>query len=139
MSSIGNDMWTTSSLNIYLACEEAGGGFSTAEATSVMRYNIYDTEQKTAMFDYAIHESGDFDAVTNLWIHTVFAVTKTSLWTYDDGMRVNDIGCTGGATSDCPYAFYSTGVGPSRADSGVALPRPGALSGGGLLVISASR
>ena len=75
------------------------------------------------MFDYAIHESGDFDAVTNVWIHTVFAVTKTSLWTYDDGRRVNDDGCATG-TSFCPYAFYTTsGVGPSLADSGLAYPR----------------
>ena len=28
MTSTAADMWTTSSLNIYLACEEAGGGFS---------------------------------------------------------------------------------------------------------------
>jgi len=85
------------------------------------------------MFDYALHESGDFDAVTNLWIHTVLAVTKRSLRTYDDGTPVNDAGCTVGTagTAACPYAFYSTGVGPSLADSGVAYPRPGDLSSGG--------
>jgi len=132
-------MWSTSSLNIYLGCEEANGGFSTLAggqgATSIMRYNIYDVTGKTAMFDYALHEAGDFDAITNVWVHTVFTVTRTALVTYDDGMRVNDIGCNvqtaGDGTTACPYGFYSTGVGPSSSDSGVALPRPGALSQGG--------
>ena len=138
MSSTGADMWSTSSLNIYVACEEANGGFSTiagAAGTSIIRYNIYDTAGKTAMFDYALHEAGDFDAITNVWVHTIFTVTPTQLATFDDGQRINDIGCNGATAGDgtaaCPYGFYAVGVGPSVADSGVALPRPGALSSNG--------
>jgi hypothetical protein len=139
MSTTDSTMWATSSLNIYVACEEANGGFSTlagsAGGTSIIRYNIYDTDGKTAMFDYALHEAGNFDAITNVWVHTVLAVTPMSLTTFDDGVRINDIGCTartaGDGTTACPYGFYSVDVGPSLSDSGLALPRPGALSQGG--------
>ena len=132
-SSIGADMWSSSSLNIYLACEETGGGYSTLGGT-VLRYNLYDTLGQTAMFDYALHEAGNFDAVTNVWIHQILTVTASSLQTFDDGMLVDDSACTrttagSAALASCPYGFYtSAGVGPSLADSGGAYPRPSNLS-----------
>ena len=100
-------MWTTSSLNVYLGCEEAGGGFSTNGGT-VLRYNLYDTSQVTAMFDFSLHSAGNFDAVTNIWVHSILVVTPQSLLTYDDGIMVNDAACSLVTAGDATQHAAST-------------------------------
>ena len=52
---------------------------------AVIRYSLVDTKKQEAMFDTPLHDAGDFDAVTNVWVHVVLVVTPTSLATYDDG------------------------------------------------------
>jgi hypothetical protein len=87
MTATDGTMWTTSSINMYLGCELAGGGFSTGSGT-VMRYSVVDTSPQEAQFDFPLHEAGDFDSVTNVWVHFVFGVTLTGLKTWDDGMPI---------------------------------------------------
>ena len=85
-------MYTNAFLNIYLACESSGSGGSSAKG-SIIRYNLFDGNNKTrpeTMFDYPLHSAGDFDSVTNTWVHVILAVTPTSCVTYDDGTKVKD-------------------------------------------------
>ena len=53
-----------------------------------MRYFVKDTAGTEALFDFSLHEAGDFNAVTNVWMHTIFAVTTAALATYNDGALV---------------------------------------------------
>jgi hypothetical protein len=69
------------------------------------------------MFDFPLHDAGDFDAITSLWIHVVLVVSGETLTTYDDGRPV----------SDAVYGFY-TGGGVADV-SNVAYPHPGTLTG----------
>jgi hypothetical protein len=126
MTSTGGDMWSTSSINLYLGCEVAGGGFSTTTGT-IMRYNIVDTAAQNPMFDFPLHDAGDFDAVTNLWVHFVLGVTKTGMKTWDDGMPVPDGGCTEASVGSaaCPYHFYNDAA-TMAADP--AYPKPSQLN-----------
>ena len=55
-----------------------------------------------AMFDFPLHEAGDFDAVTSVWVHFVLSVTTSSMKTWDDGMPVDDGGCT--AQKSCCFS-----------------------------------
>jgi len=105
--------WDNAYVDIYLACEEAGGGWSTATG-SIMRYWLRDSQGHEAMMDYSLHETGDFDTVTNVWVHTMMVVTSNSIITYDDGVAV---------TVD-EYGFYG-GVDEA---SNIAMPDPGALN-----------
>ena len=88
-ASTGDDMWETSSVNLYLGCEEAGGGSSSHDG-SVVRYSVVDTAGNDAMFDFPLHEAGDFDSVTNVWVHVILGASTTGLKTWDDGMAIDD-------------------------------------------------
>ena len=116
------------SINLYLGCEVAGGGFSTTTGT-IMRYNIVDTAApaQNPMFDFPLHDAGDFDAVTNLWVHFVLGVTTTGMKTWDDGMPVPDGGCTEASVGSaaCPYHFYNDAA-TMAADP--AYPKPSQLN-----------
>ena len=68
------------------------------------------------MFDFLLHDAGNFDAITNLWVHVVLAVRADRLTTFDDGLPV----------LDSSYGFY-TGGGVMEA-SNVAYPNPGSLT-----------
>ena len=87
---------TNSNLNIYLGCEANSGGWSTAKG-SVIRYNLMDTFGSWATMDYQIHEAGDFDTITNSWVHVILVSTATQLKTFADGA----------IALDEDYAFYS--------------------------------
>ena len=92
-------MYTNAFLNIYLACESSGSGGSSAKG-SIIRYNLFEgnsQSRKESMFDYPLHSAGDFDSVTNTWVHVILAVTPTSCVTYDDGTKVKD----------SAYAFFA--------------------------------
>jgi hypothetical protein len=81
---------TNSNVNMYIGCETSGGAWSSASSGSNLRYNLVDSAQTWAMFDFPLHDAGDFDAITNLWIHVVLVVSGTRLLTFDDGMPVSD-------------------------------------------------
>jgi hypothetical protein len=49
------------------------------------------------MFDLPLHDTGDFDAVTNVWFDVTMAVTLTGIKTYDDGVLIKEDG----------YGFYT--------------------------------
>ena len=40
-------------------------------SAGVIRHNMKDTRDHEASFDYPLHDAGDFDAITNVWIHLV--------------------------------------------------------------------
>jgi len=120
-STDSSTMWSRSGLNIYLGCEQAGGGQSSLGG-AVIRYSLVDTSEQEALFDTPLHDAGDFDAVTRVWVHVVLAVTPTSVRTYDDGYLFPH-------QPDDEYGFY-TGNGVNEAN--LAQPDPGSLSGGGL-------
>ena len=68
-----------SNVNMYLACESTGGGWSTS-AGSVVRFLLQDSSGSAnyARFDYPLHDAGDFDAITNRWVHIVLSVDGSS-------------------------------------------------------------
>eukprot|EP01047_Picozoa_sp_COSAG01_P027023 COSAG01_NODE_1766_length_9274_cov_3.461094_7_plen_764_part_01 len=118
MSSIDpRTMWTSSGLNMYLGCDNQGHGSSLGGA--VIRYLLVGTDHQEALFDTQLHAAGNFDAVTNKWVHVILAVTQTSIKTYDDGRLLQQ-----GA-----YGFYTSNPGDTAAN--IAHPNPGALNGRG--------
>jgi len=100
-------------VNIYIGCESSGGGWSTLGG-SVIRYNLMDNDGTYATWDYPLHDAGDFDAITSVWIHVVLAVDVSQVTTFDDGAPVPD--------SEYGYYQYST------AKSNAAYPHPGQLT-----------
>jgi hypothetical protein len=50
----------------------------------VIRFNVVDTVGTLCMFDYPLHASGDFDSITNRWIHSVLVVNQTGASTFID-------------------------------------------------------
>ena len=106
-----------SNVNMYLACESTGGGWSTS-AGSVIRFLLQDSSGSAnyARFDYPLHDAGDFDAITNRWVHIVLSVDGSSsrVETYADGQPVR----TG------EYGYYVTDM----AAANTAYPNPGALT-----------
>jgi len=106
-------MYKNAFVNIYLACEKSGGGWSSAGGT-VIRYNVKGDNSKEAGLDFALHDAGDFDAITNKWVHVVMVVKPRSIVTYDDGVKV----------ADDAYGFYKYG----GAGSNIAQPTPSNLS-----------
>ena len=108
---------SNSNVNIYIGCEDSGGGWSSATTGTALRYNLVDSAGTWASFDYPLHDAGHFDAITNLWIHVVLVVSANSLSTYDDGTPV----------SDRDYGYY-TGGGTTVA-ANVAYPHPVTLTG----------
>ena len=67
--------------------ERACHGWSSASGT-IIRHNLVDDSGHTAIFDFPLSSSGDFDFVTAVWIHTVVVVTPASVVTFDDGVQV---------------------------------------------------
>ena len=51
------------------------GGHGSNLGTSVVRFNLIDTTGVWVTFDFALHESGHFDAITNKWLHLALVVT----------------------------------------------------------------
>ena len=114
-----------SNVNVYVACQAAGGGFSTFGATSVLRYNLLGTQSWTdgqrgsatqATFDYPLQATGNFDSITSEWIDVMLTVTPNSVQTYDDGSLV----------ADSEYGFYTGSMGADNA----AYPTPSQLDRG---------
>ena len=68
----------------------------------------------TQEFDYALHEAGDFDAITALWTHVVLVVDVSRILTFDDGHPV----------PDAKYGFYKY----TQGHENVAYPHPGTLT-----------
>ena len=81
--------WERSYVDVFLGCESSGGGFSTAGGT-VIRTWMRDTAGHEACMDYPLHDAGAFDAITNVWVHTILTVSPSSLKTFDDGILVPD-------------------------------------------------
>eukprot|EP01045_Picozoa_sp_COSAG04_P028080 COSAG04_NODE_4269_length_2197_cov_1.354623_2_plen_426_part_01 len=105
-NSMGSD---SSNVNIYLGCEEAGGGFTnllnpnmpTGEqrAGSTLRFSLSDNSHITGgsnrniMWDYPIHDaSKSQDSVLNVWVHVALSVDVPgqSMKTFIDGVLVPD-------------------------------------------------
>lgn len=98
--------------------EQACHGWSSATGT-IIRHNLVDDLGHTAIFDFPLRDSGDFDSVTAVWIHTVMVVNRLSVVTFDDGVQV----------PSNVYGFYAPQgdpVTPGRPN--IAYPHPNALS-----------
>lgn len=81
---------TNSNINMYFGCEEAGGGWSSLMGGSIIRYNLVDGARNWVSFDYPVHDAGDFDAITQNWMHIVMLVSPTSVSTYVDASPIPD-------------------------------------------------
>ena len=82
--------WDSSSfVNAFLGCEASGGGWSSSGG-SVVRYNLRDESAHEASFDFRMHDAGDFDAITHVWMHVILSATRNALYTYVDGVLVPD-------------------------------------------------
>ena len=55
-----------------------------------MRYNLRDESAHEASFDFHLHDAGDFDAITHVWMHLILSATHNALHTYVDGVLVPD-------------------------------------------------
>jgi hypothetical protein len=78
-------------LFMYLGCEGAGAVTSSLSgAGTIMRYWLQDDVGTLGIFDYPLHDAGSFDAITNVWVHTILVVTPEGFRTYDDGAIVSD-------------------------------------------------
>ena len=126
MSSTGADMWSSSSVNVFLGCEMSGGGFSTNDGGAIIRYSTVDTGGTEAQFDFSLHDAGDFDSVTSTWVHSVFGVSTTSIQTWDDGLGIDDSACSRDTVGQptCPYHYYDDNA---VMQSNPAYPAPSAL------------
>lgn len=79
-------------VGIYIGCcaqlsQASCSGWSSASGT-IIRHYLVDDVGHTAIFDFPLRSSGDFDIVTAVWIHTVMVVTPPAVVTFDDGMQV---------------------------------------------------
>ena len=52
---------SNSNVNIYMGCEEQGGGWSDAGGGSILRYNIVGNDETWGRMDYPLHDAGSFD------------------------------------------------------------------------------
>eukprot|EP00040_Diaphanoeca_grandis_P035925 m.227142 g.227142 ORF g.227142 m.227142 type:complete len:1732 (-) comp33513_c0_seq1:404-5599(-) len=85
-----------SNIDMYIACEGHGTGSSDG---TVLRYVLEDVDNKTALFDYPLHDAGQFDSITNRWIHFALVVDPTGgITIYSDGVII-DNGEISGPTS----------------------------------------
>jgi hypothetical protein len=113
------DDTTNSNVNMYMGCESSGGGWSSVTG-SVIRFNLIDTAGGLGLFDYPVHDAGEFDAVTNVWLHIVLVVDTSVVKTYSEGRPVQD----------SEYGFYIGGTAAENAAANLqnlAYPYPGAL------------
>jgi hypothetical protein len=116
----GPTMWTNSFIDMYIGCETSGGGFSTITG-SIMRFNLKDADGNTALFDYPLHDAGNFDAITNRWIHFILTVTGTgSLAVYVDGIAVDnsEFGTYNGTSDDNMVLNFDGTVNLNKANFG---------------------
>merc|ERR1719310_324516 len=83
---------SNSNINIYLACESAESGWSTSGG-SVVRFLLRDNSDSGlfARFDYPLHDAGNFDDITNRWLHIVLSVNPGQIQTFSDGQAATDI------------------------------------------------
>jgi hypothetical protein len=123
------DVVSSSNVNIYLGCEDAGGGWSTNSGGqqvggTAVRFNLIDGAQHWGSFDFPLHDAGDFDAITSVWIQLVLVVTNYRLYAYEDGTPI----------VDSNFAFYAG----SMTQNNVAYPHPGYLTAtmGGFNLVS---
>ena len=72
-----NTAWSTSYVDMYIACESMGGGYSSADGT-VQRSFLRDAAGTEAHFDFELHDAGQYDVITSSWVHTVLVVTLAS-------------------------------------------------------------
>ena len=105
---------SNSNINLYLLCETSGETSSTADG-SVLRYNLVDAAGQWATFDSSVHDAGDFDAITNVWMDVVLSVAPRSIRLFDDGVGL----------ADSQYGFYSEAMGIGE---NLAYPSPTSLS-----------
>ena len=83
------DTWDSSSYALIMfLCEQTGGLSSTLEG-SVLRYDVHDTSGHRGVFDYSVHDAGDFDEITHGWIHVIWTVSAASMSTFIDGTAIN--------------------------------------------------
>ena len=68
---------------------DLGGGWSSIGGT-IMRTNIYDNKGVAVNFDFPLWKTGDFNKVTNRWIHFALTVKGRSIILYNDGVAVPD-------------------------------------------------
>ena len=74
-------------VDVYMACERRGT--NTANG-SVARYALRDDAGTSSTFDYPLHDAGDFDKITNVWLHVLLSVSPRAIHTYADGTLVQD-------------------------------------------------
>lgn len=106
--------WNTSYVDIYIACEAVGGGWSTADGT-VQRSWLRDESGTEAMFDFALADAGSVDTLTRAWVHTVLVVSPTAIGTFEEGVAISDAG----------YHFFSAA---NARPFNAAYPAPSMLS-----------
>lgn len=71
----------------YIGCEGQGAVTSTLDG-SVMRYWISDDSGAAGIFDYPLHDSGDFNSITNTWTAISYVQTPQSIKAYNDGLPI---------------------------------------------------
>eukprot|EP01046_Picozoa_sp_COSAG06_P102902 COSAG06_NODE_49065_length_328_cov_0.445415_1_plen_102_part_00 len=67
-----------------------------------MRAWMMDVTQTMAVFDYALHEAGQFDDLTRAWTSVTYTVSPTAVVTHTDGSRaaVTDYSFVSGFVND---------------------------------------
>ena len=104
-----------SNINMYIGCEKKQGGWSSLGG-SVVRFNLVGSGGTWASWDYALHNAGNFDAITNKWMHVVLVVSPDRVLTYDDGKAV----------PDAQYGFFKYHSKKQKV-ANAAYPHPGSL------------
>ena len=106
---------SNSNVNVYIGCEKKQGGWSTLGGSAV-RFNLVGSGGTWASWDYALHNAGNFDAITNKWMHVVLVVSPDRVLTYDDGKAV----------PDAQYGFFKYHSKKQKV-ANAAYPHPGSL------------
>eukprot|EP01043_Picozoa_sp_COSAG02_P022592 COSAG02_NODE_1179_length_14040_cov_8.036439_1_plen_1312_part_00 len=71
----------------YIGCEGQGAVTSTLQG-AVMRYWISDDAGTAGVFDYPLHDAGDFDSITDVWTAITYVQTPTGVTAYNDGTPI---------------------------------------------------
>eukprot|EP01048_Picozoa_sp_COSAG05_P004636 COSAG05_NODE_257_length_12748_cov_68.067120_7_plen_716_part_01 len=112
-------------VHMYVGCQSSGGGWSSIGGT-VIRFNVYDDDGTTVMFDYPAWDATSFDEVTNVWISTILVVDQASISVFVNGQRQPDsvFGFfNGGSSGRIPYEC----IGNAGCDQATGLPILSAL------------
>ena len=81
---------SNSNINIFMSCNPG----ASLLATGFVRTTLVDHRAASGdpglavLWDWALHDAGDFDSITDTWIAYSLAVTPTSTHTYVDGVPV---------------------------------------------------